>query len=281
MSLRLRLLNLARWFREHLFVWSFLSTIYSITLALLLQPILEMGFKLEIPLQPLWAATCLVIVIPALLERVPGQVPRFFSLVLASWIPSRTESNAFRSLYLRHELRRLPTWLGVLAVGVSLCWIPADRAALWLLIAQLPLQRSLFSIHRWRALALAHHPRLGAGRLLMALISSQLIQWLLSWLFAGFLAWMFAGPTFSLWLRLGAAGVAGVLAGGCVAMEGDSGRPWIVNFISLAAGAVGALLTLVWPVSLLVVAYLAISMSNSVAERLRSVEHQDEDTVIS
>jgi len=55
----------------------------------------------------------------------------------------------------------------------------------------------------------------------------------------------------------------------------------MVNFMSLAAGALGGFLSYASPWFLIVAAYLAHTMQASVGKRLHSVEHLDEDRLLS
>ena len=111
---------------------------------------------------------------------------------------------------------------------------------------------------------------------MLALTVSQLLQWCVV-VSVGLLLSSWSLLT---WSKLAVAGLGGVLAGSCVALEGDAGRPWIVNFISLAAGALGGLLCWAWPISTVFVGYFSFSMIRAVGGRLRSVELLDEDTLI-
>ena len=268
---RLVILNLARWLREYAFVWGVLSVVYSLTVTLLLQPILERVFHREIPVAPLWALICGILIVPGILEHLP--LPSFS---LRRGLLSLMSKGSFIRLYLRHELRRGSTWLTIgltVLVGVSL---PDSKRALWILAAQLPVQRALYSIHRWRGLALSFQPQTGASKLLAALSLSQVIQLLFAWSLLG-LTGVFS---VSQWLLLGQGALGAVLSASMVAMEGDSGRPWIVNFISLASGILGGYLCYASPWVLLLVAYLFRNMQTNVGMRLHSVEHLDEDTLI-
>lgn len=266
--MRLQLLNLARWFREYLLVWTALSFVYSITLVLVLQPLLELALKMEVPFWPLWIATCATLIFPAAVEALPQP--------LSAELGRLSFGHGLIRLYLRHEFRRLGTWVGILVAVALAAIIPKDRAALWILIAQFPMQRALFSFQKWRVLALVEHPKLGSKSLMLALASSQLLQFLVAWLAVGAIGFFDANA----WLKLGLAGVAAVFAASAVCLEGDAGRPGLVNFITLAAAALGGFSTYAWPVGLGISAYLMMAMSGSIPERIRSVEHLDEDTLI-
>lgn len=273
-ALRLNLLNFARWFRENWLAWVLLSFIYSVTLVLLLQPFLELALKAEFPFWPLWSVTCAVLLIPAMVEAIPG---------IGLRIPVAAPTGLM-GIYLRHELRRLPTWVGIAVPVVAIHWMPPGREALWLVAAQFPMQRALYSLQRWRTLALTNHPGLGASRLVTSLAVSQFIQFAKAWVGMGLGVWLvpqfFGSMELMVWLRLGMAGAAAVAASSGLAMEGDSGRPWLVNFVTLAAALIAAFATFAWPIALLIVVYFAGAMSGAIRERLRSVEHLDEDLII-
>jgi hypothetical protein len=84
-----------------------------------------------------------------------------------------------------------------------------------------------------------------------------------------------------MWITLGVGSLGAVLSASCVALEGDSGRPWIVNFMSLAAGTVGGYLCAASSWFLLLAIYVFLHMEKISKNRLKSVEHLDEDTLIS
>jgi hypothetical protein len=272
MPFRLLALNLLRWLREYLVVWGLLSVIYSLTVTLVLQPLLERALRRELPLGPLWAASCALLLVPGLLEALP-----------LPGIPARRGPFFGRGLlllYLRHDLRRSATWLVVVLSIVAGSLLPAGREALWVLFAQLPVQRALYSVHRWRGLSLAYHPSKGASQLLLAIGAAQLFQLAVAWGSLGAMSLLGAAMQWPAWLALGPAALGAVLAGGSMAFEGDSGRPWLVNFLSLAAGTIGGYLCYWQPWLLLVVGYFCLRMDAAVAHRLHSVEHLDEDSVI-
>lgn len=257
--------------------WGLLSLIYSFTVAVLLQPLLESAFKKEFPLEPLWIATCGLLLLPGAFEFLP--VPSLplirqgrFSESLWRW-----KSGSMGPLYLRHEMRRGATWVMVIFVVCLLVILPERFLPFSILLFQLPIQRALYSVHRWRSLALAAHPKGGASLFLMALLKAQVLQWLVVWASASLLG-VFRGP--DLW-TYGLAGLSAVIASSITAFEGDSGRPWLVNFMALAAGSLAGYLTLSYPWILALVLYFSKSMIQSVEGRLKSVEHLDEDRVIS
>jgi hypothetical protein len=183
-------------------------------------------------------------------------------------------------LYLRHDLRRGATWLVVSLSAAAGGMFPEGRRSLWVLAAQLPVQRALYSIHRWRGLALAYHPVRGARGLLASVLVSQVLQFAIAWLSVGILGPLTGGMSTAEWLKLGAGGLGGVVSAASMAFEGDSGRPWIVNFLALTAGTLGGFACLASPWYLLLVAYFASRMILLVDKRLHSVEHLDEDAVI-
>jgi len=263
--------------------WGLLSVIYSITVTLVLQPLLENALKREIAFTPLWLTTCSVLLIPGVLEYLPlpslsfrwkflGFVSRD-SFSESMW---RTLGGYLAPLYLRHDLRRGTTWLTVFFCVLLGSLLPSGKSAFWVLISQLPLQRALYSVHHWRRLALAFQPKNGAKNLMGALWTSQFIQLVVSWTALGAMQVI---PQ-SEWLALGPASLGAMVAAGSMTFEGDSGRPWMVNFLALAAGTIGGFLCLISPWFLLLVIYFSYSMSNIVSGRLLSVEHLDEDTVI-
>jgi hypothetical protein len=271
--------------REELFVWGFLAAVYSVTLALLLEPLLALGTGLQLDFFTLWLWTVGSLVLPALLQLLPGAVPdavagtgRWIAGALAPALGRRVPGpGSLARLYLRHESRRLAPWVGVALAGAAAAAFPVDRNSLWLVFSQVPLQRALFGVPAWARLAHFRDPRAGGRHLLGALAASQLLQAAA----ASVVGFCVTGWGFGVWAKLSWAALAGALGGCAVALEGDAGRPWLVSFLSLAAGVVAALLTYAWPWFALAVAPVFISMSRAVEGRLRSIEHPDEDSFIS
>lgn len=281
--LNLRALNAWRWLKEYFISWGVLSAIYSVTVTLVLQPFLERALNRELPVAPIWALTCASLLVPGILESLNlGSISvRFKGLaLLPPGIFSEPLWNRLgRSLvplYLRHELRRGSTLLTLLLTVLAAGALPADKQAFWVLIAQLPAQRALYSIHHWRRLARGQFPAHGGPYLLTALACSQAIQWVISWGALGLSG--FVDPAH--WWRLGPASLGAVLSTSAVALEGDSGRPWMVNLIGMTAGILGGFLCLYSPFCLAGVAYFMIQLRKMAAERILSVESLDEDFVI-
>jgi uncharacterized BrkB/YihY/UPF0761 family membrane protein len=81
-------------------------------------------------------------------------------------------------------------------------------------------------------------------------------------------------------LEWGWASLGGLVAAGSMVFEGDSGRPWLGQFASLAFGLLGALVVRIHPVLIGVVIYYFGSMMNAVQQRLKAVELLDDDTLV-
>jgi hypothetical protein len=283
--LRLELLNSLRWLKEYIVSWAVLSAIYSLTVTLVLQPILERALKTELKLLPLWVSTCGLLLIPGALERLPLPALSVNRSRLLRFMPERIFGESVWSrlggplapLYLRHEFRRVPTWLMICVSVVSAGLLAPGKQALWVLFAQLPAQRALYSVNAWRGLALSRSAQHGATWLLRSLWMSQIIQVVFCWLAVGWAGFL----PHELWLALGPASLGAALAGSAVALEGDSGRPWLVNFMSLAAGTLGGYLCLLSPGFLILVLYFCSTCQLRVQARLLSVEHLDEDHLVS
>ena len=272
---RLLLLNGLRWWKENLWIWGILGSIYSLSLALLLETVIELTLKTEVKLITVFAGMSISLLVPAILHAVP--LP---SLPIPLGRPSGSELGSFIRLFLSHELRRSQNLCAVAFTVILLVSLPQTWLPLALALGQLPVQQSLFSVQRWRALALAHSPQQGARHLFIAFQFQQCllgIAVLAGWVLTSLLMDRSIGPTL---LYLPA--IAGAWMGGAsVLLEGASGRPWVVNFISLAAGMVAGFLTVLhWGFVFLII-YFCVQMAGNIKERLRSVELLDEDTLIS
>jgi len=268
---RLQLLNLLRWFREYSISWGLLSVIYSVTATMILQPLLEQAFQREIHFAPLWFLTCATLLVPGVIESI-GFPP-------VPWLVRRgkfKELPVFMRTYLRHEFRRGSTWIAVLGVVIGGMMLPDGLRALWIMILLLPSQRALYSVHRWRRIAQGFLPSNGGVALVDAFTVSQLVQFLVAW---G--AFVLSGvlPLELAW-KYGVAGGCAVIAASSVALEGDSGRPWLVNFFSLAVAVLAGYLVLAFPAVALAVLYFRHAARSTLGSRLKSVEHLDEDSLV-
>lgn len=279
MTLKLRTINLLRWLKEYWISWGLLSVIYSLTVTLILQPILEKILKTELPLAPLWGLTCIILLLPSLVEFAPlGALSKkyFFGELIFGEKFFKSWGN-ITPLYLRHEMRRMNTWISLLIPVIASAWISEKRVGIWLLFNQLPLQRALYSIHPWRNLSRTFSPEKGAYALLRSVVLSQLFQALMIWIALGVTgAW---NP--AIWRMLLPSIIGGAITGASMALEGDSGRPWLVNFIGMTGALLGAYLCLWSPWCLILVGYTYRQMQVGVKNRFQSIEHMDEDRLIS
>ena len=277
---RLRLLNLLRWIKEYAISWGLLSAIYSYTLALILQPVLQKTLGGSVALPVVWILGIVLLLIPAGVEFLPAPPfhhPRW--IIGERWFSEagfRNFGGPLLPLYLRHELRRFPTLLGIGFTTFAGVLLPLSHRGLWILIAQFPVQRALFSLQGWRGIALSASPTQGGSWILRTLLVSQLIQLMVAWLALG----LSGAFPMAAWLQLGAGALSAVICSSSVALEGDSGRPWMVNFFSLAAGAVGGFLGYAYPWTVGLSLYIFYSMQAGVGKRLLSVEHLDEDRLL-
>lgn len=252
-----------------------LSVIYSWTVTLALQPILERALKTEISSEFLWAATCSLLLIPAFIEFAPlGQLPLRKGLFSES-IWSKL-GGPLSPLYLRHEFRRGATWLMLALCTVGSSLLPPRKFALSVLIALLLSQRALFSIQNWRRLAQTRFPEHGAFHLIRAMALSQSLQSILLWLALG-LAQVYSQEQ---WLALGPAFLACAWISSTLCLEGDSGRPYLVNLIALSGGIIAGYACMAHWGFLALVAVICRSLYKGMGERLKAVENLDEDALI-
>jgi hypothetical protein len=272
---RLLLLNGLRWWKENFWVWGILGSIYSLTLAIVLQTVIELSLKAEVGLPNVFVGMAVALLIPALIHALP--VP---SLPLPFGKARGSELGSFVRIFLSHELRRTQNWIAVGLTALALLALPSSWMPLSLAFGQAPVQQTLFSVQKWRALALAHSPQHGARHLF---VSFQVLQMILgvALLVLWVSATMLKGQSLELFPRYIPAIVGAWMGGSSVLLEGDSGRPWLVNFISLAAGLVAGFFTVLHWGFLLLIFYFCAQMVGSVKERLRSVELLDEDTLVS
>ena len=269
----LKCLNLMRWVREYWLSWGLLGAIYSVTATILLQAVAGAAFRIEPPFVLVWVILCAALLIPAFIELIPFGVP----------LPlGRMRRAGIGSLYIRHDLRRVATWTGVILVSVSgSLFIESGSAArlYWVPVVLIPVQRALYSFRYWKGIVSEFRPESGAVSLLASLLGSQLIQFGVAWVALG-LTVLDIASWWELWFRMGAGGIGAVVAGSAVAFEGDSGRPWIVNFMSISAGILAGYLSMEWPLVLIGVLYFSNQIVRGAVNRLKSAEIFHEDIVI-
>jgi len=254
--------------------------------AVLLQTIVEQLQKKPISLAPIWLGGMILLLIPGALEKLPlPELP--FSMVRRSLFSERfwtqLGASSFLPLYLRHELRRPQTWLTLILTVALGALIPKERFALWIFVAQLPLQRGLWSIGGWRRIAVRTPggPQLGGGLLLTAYLWSQAIQAAIALVAWGMLLLLEGKWETASFLHVTAATFSGVLCCAAVSMEGDAGRPWLVNFVGLSVALIASSLVYWQPALLILSAYIFSNLKHSVTYRLWSVEEFDEDALLS
>ncbi|MBI4925689.1 MAG: hypothetical protein HY843_07175 [Bdellovibrio sp.] len=190
------------------------------------------------------------------------------------WNQSRT---SFIQLYLRHELRRGATWFTVILVVLLNLIFEKNKPLTWIFISLLPMQRALYSLRYWRNLALSFHPVWGAKQLLSGFVISQVIQFFIAWSAFGIIYF----TSFQEWFFISLACLGAMVSSVFVALEGDSGRPWLVHFIALASGLLGGFVTYLWSWMFLFICYLLYKQLQNIEKRLYSIEYIDEDLVIS
>ncbi len=284
MKIRLWLINLFRWIKHYFFVWTLLGVIYSITATLIFQSLLENITHENFSFISLWWSVLFIISIPAFLENLPLR-PISFQWGKLQFMPDgifaekfwNHPTRVFTQLYLRHELRRGQTWFVVILVVLLDCFFVGSKHFVWVFLSLLPIQRALYSIGRLKNLALSFHPHSGAKQLLVGLWISQVIQLSIGWIAFGIVSFM---PLHE-WGLYFLACLGGGLGSAFVAFEGDTARPWLVNFIALASGLLGGYLTLAWPWFFPILLYFFYRQLQLVEKRFYSVEYIDEDFVIS
>lgn len=299
-DLRLSALNAWRWILHHGFEWGLLGAVYSLAAALLVEPaaqhLLE-KFQAGAPgartvgWRELWILIWIFITLPFFLERYRGVeagLPLF-----RSKNSRNSKSLSFIRVYFMHELRRWQGWASALVVvlfGSIALEIRDLTPFFFVFIAQFSVQRALYSIGSWRRL-ISVAPHLQSPAMLWnAFLCVQLFWFVLSWAALGAVMWIeydwlsmdfLPRPVFPLWLTLGVSGGVAVIAGASVALEGDSGRPWLVNLLAFTAGTMGGLITLAAPIwGFLGAVYFASRLRALSRGRLLSVENFHEDFVV-
>lgn len=264
------LLNFFRWFREFILEWTLLGLIYSLGLVILVEPILNEFLQIKTSFILVWVGVCISLVLPLVLEKGFRNFSFIFKFQDRFIEP-------FVAGFLYSEFRKISVWMGLsvalILISILKGWNQFSLIT-WVVIVQLPIQRGLYALANWQNGALLFFPRTGATRLYMAFTVAQGVQFFLLVLAS---ALIFGG----IGIQHVLIGIGGFLLGCSVSFEGDSGKPWLVNIISVAAGMIGSIVVSITPWSLLGIAYFWYKMHGAVKDRLHSVEHFYEDTLIS
>jgi hypothetical protein len=277
--LRLNLLNVLRWFRANAFAWIALGVPYFFGIGLLLEPFLEEVGRGEtkVTQNGVWAVLLGVFIGAIVIRLLAQNWNRGFPLS-AGFAPGK--------LYVQNRLRELWTFFTALIIVLLADLALSYSILFWIFLIQLGVQRELYSVSDWRNVFLLSYPQSGAARFLSQFRMQQLIFFFLVWgamgvsgLLGGFQSEL--GVSSSEWLQAGWVGLGAVLGASAVALEGDSGRPILVQLISLTTGTLAGLVCFASPWILPIVIYFVVQIEKMSINRLKSVENFYEDTLIS
>jgi hypothetical protein len=251
---KLWLLNLWRWIRFQWAPWLILFTIYSVTCVWLLQTVVVTDWVEKIGFFSLWGIFVGYFVVAAAISAIGIALPAFRMPRLR--------------LYLLQEIRLLRFW-----VPVFLGWAAAYRHAFvhpipewaFILIVLSGTMVGLMRLYRWIPYERRNSKDGLALSLLDQFVGSRVLQFTLFGIFFGPWFWM---------------GLAAVLGASIVAFEGDSSRPGIVHWMSVALGFLFGVIVKLNPWLLLIILYTAASLRGAAAKRLKSAIAFEEDEVI-
>lgn len=243
-------------------------------LAFLMEPVVEKVFGARPPLYYLVASLFCLTVLAGTVFLLPGAI--HFKK------PHRFFLKGFSYLYLSQELRKFSAWLSSAAVCFTLFLLPKQWMFLTPVVVQFSLQRALYGLRAWTQLFNLHTPSAPSHEVLDGILLSQLVQWLAVsgtlFIFQPLDAWKnLPVPAWEWWIAMN-----GVLVGAAsVVLEGDAGKPLLVQFISLATGLFSGFLCFFSPWFFLGVVYFYFRMRQLAARRLASIEAVGDDLVVS
>lgn len=270
----MNLLNLARWIKEHAISWGLLFFLYSILAVVLAAPLLELAMKLELSSFSVWLGVCALIGSALFVEWIP------YSLFHFHWkVPFRS---FLLDVYLQHEFRRLATWVGLaISIGLAVA-VPGKWIDFWIFICLFPVLRAMFSIQAWRGIVHPFYKTTGPYRLMATLAVSQAIQLGIVFCSVLILRYFLYGAEFSFkkWVLLFSGSFCGVVSACAMAYEGDSGRPWLVQFMALGAGLLVGVIGLISYWTIPFVLYFYYKMLDSIGSRWKSIEVFHEDVIV-
>jgi len=163
-------------------------------------------------------------------------------------------------------------------MGLSEVYLKDHLPFYWILCVQMPAQRSLYSVQNWRVIYWLRRPFSGAPDFVKSMIGFGIVSYLFTFTLMAVLSLLMDGVIYWELFFVGLAAATGSTA---AALEGDSGRPAIVNLVSLLTGTMAGLLTLLSPWVIFAVWYAVDKLVLASSRRLRSVENFNEDFVFS
>lgn len=258
---------------HHFVEWMLLGVFYVATCAIFLRPIAEEMSKTGVSLWMMLAMLGVLAIVPAGLERLDlGAFTFRFPSFVGRFPP-------VAQLFLRHEGRKRVAWLTSALVVVAMLLFPGQVFLKWLLVSQLNVHRGLFQMQAWRNNITLVEPQTGAISLLTAFTLCHVAFYAIALLL--FLpVWFFQNGNLTDLLTLVSIGLGSVAASASTAMEGDAGRPWLVNIFALTAGVLGGFLCWLSPLFLIGAYFFHAKMKQLAWNRLRSVEGFYEDNLI-
>jgi hypothetical protein len=264
--MNLTLLNGWRTFKENFFPWTLLGFVYLFAVTQLLEPILEWAIKGEIS-NTLVAGAILVCVFlagcfqwlsryfPAFQIKLPKKLSHYLWLSQAL----RTSSNVLLALI-------------VVAFGI---WVHASKMHfLWLMLVQIPAQVQLFQAEKWRTFFCLTLGKDSSARLVREFTVFQVFTG-----FATYCLLYFFWPH-EIWLQWLVPTLATLWGASVVILEGDSGRPYLVNFVSLLLGTMAGAFVKIEISFIVFVAWACFTIPGLSRNRFWSVENADQDTLL-
>ncbi len=268
--MKLFTLNFLRALKENFFSWFVLGSIYLLSASQLLQPIFEWALKRELPGTWMFVGVALLILSAGLLASL---FERVFGAKFA--LPLRIPRRLSHYLWFTHMSRRAATWIVVaITVGLGIWLEQKNLFFFWLLAAQLMNQIHMFAADRWRAFFCFNLGRTAALNLVHEFVGSHV--------FFGVVVYAllyFFWPTHE-WLKWLLPTVSALWGASVVVLEGDSGKPLLVNSVSLVLGTLCGLIVFMEPGFIVLVAWACLRIPELSHNRFWSVENADQDAVL-
>lgn len=235
---KLNTLNLLRWARYRFLSWGSLLALYFLMLHLFLEPFMEKERRIMFMLT-LGGLIGLAFLCngTALLKGISRRGPSLFQKRLP----------AFEIIF-KNELRQLSTWILFVLITLFGFLIPSEYPFFWAIACHGWVQKGAFQIPKWAKLCRYLYPTEESKNILPALAAVSLFLSTLSFLI------LMGLEAFS--VKIWIVCMGSLLAACSTLMEGDLGKPILVNLISLTAGLIGGALCFYSPWIILIIAYL-------------------------
>jgi hypothetical protein len=254
-TLSINIKNVFRWVKTHIVEWMILGLMYVVLARLVFVQ------DWWAPIAALVLPFTLILMSKALLDRIGYRIQGFKGIFKWLQFPWAVDS-----------LRRLDFWIILLGSVLAEVLFYSRPEIAFLIFVQLPVQWMLYRLRFWISFTRLFHAKTGAQSLYYWTLGFNL-----TWAFLISVSFYLVYPEMGFYRPLGM--FAAVLGATIVLFEGDSGRPVLVQLVSLTTGTFAGWSVLDFPYMIIFWFYLAYRMGDLIKNRLVSIESMYEDII--